>query len=93
MCERLGEHGVETRPASEVVELPNAFQRIHPHPQGGLLLNPHVREALWTERLGTEVAEGALLWLEEQAEQLRWLRDDLRYSAPIVVSGESGTEL
>jgi hypothetical protein len=86
-------HGVETRAASEVVELPNAFQDIRPHPEGGLLLNPYSREALWTERLGTVVAEEALLWLDEQAEQVRWLRDDLRYGPPFVVSGESGTEL
>lgn len=86
-------HGVETRAPSDVVELPNAFQAIYPHPQGGLLVNPDFREALWTERLGTEVAQGSLLWLDDQAEQVRWLRDDLDYRPPVVVSGESGTEL
>jgi hypothetical protein len=86
-------HGVETRAASEVVELPNAIQTILPHPQGGLLLSPEVREALWTDRLGIEVAEGSLAWLDEQAEQVHWLRDDLDYGPLIVVSGETGTEL
>jgi hypothetical protein len=86
-------HGIETRAASEVVELPNAFQSIRPHPQGGLLLNPSARESLWSERLGVEVAQQSLAWLDEQAEELRWLRDDLRYQPPIVVFAEAGTEL
>jgi hypothetical protein len=64
-----------------------------PHPQGGLLLNPNYRESLWSERLGVEVARDSLAWLDEQAKELRWLRDDLRYTYPIVVSTETGTEL
>jgi hypothetical protein len=86
-------HGVETRAAAEVVELPNAFQSISPHPEGGLLLWPYSRESLWSERLGVDVAENSLAWLDERAEELRWLRDDLSYRPPIVVSTEAGTEL
>jgi hypothetical protein len=86
-------HDVETRAASDVYELPNAYHTIVPHPQGGLLLNPYVRESLWSERLGVEVAEQSLAWLDEQADEIRWLRDDLRYRSPIVVSAETGTEL
>jgi hypothetical protein len=87
-------HGVETRAASEVVELPNACQTILAHPQGGLLLLPYCHESLWSERLGVEVAGDSLAWLDEQAEEVRWLRDDLRYRPPItMVSVEAGTEL
>jgi hypothetical protein len=86
-------HGVETRAASEVVELPNAYQTIRPHPQGGLLLNAYGYESLWSERLGVEVAEESLAWLDEQAGEVRWLRDDLHYRPPFVVAAEAGTEL
>lgn len=86
-------HGVETRAASEVVELPLGSQSIGPHPQGGLLLNPYGSESLWSERLGVDVAANSLAWLDEQAKEIRWLRDDLRYRPPVVVSAEAGTEL
>jgi hypothetical protein len=90
-------HGIETRAASDVVELPNEIQRIGRHPQGGLLLSPSVDPygsgSLWSERLGVEVADESLLWLDEQAEEVRWIRDDLRYRWSIVVSVEGGTEL
>ena len=86
-------HDVETRAASEVIEIPNAFQVIRPHPQGGLLVIPYGRQSLWSERLGVEVAEDSLLWLDEQVEEVRWLLDDLRYDRLNVVSTEAGTEL
>ncbi|KIG15913.1 hypothetical protein DB30_05104 [Enhygromyxa salina] len=86
-------HGVKTRAASEVIEIPNGFQWIQPHPQGGLLLLPYGRESLWSERLGVEVAKDSLVWLDDQAEKVRWLRDDLRYRQPNVVSTATGTEL
>jgi hypothetical protein len=90
-------HEVETRAASDVVELPNEIQGIQPHPQGGLLLSPSVDPygsgSLWNERLGVGVADASLLWLDDQAEEVRWLRDDLRYAWPIVVSTEAGIEL
>jgi hypothetical protein len=85
--------GVETRAASDVVALPNAFQVILPHPQGGLLLIPYGRESLWSERLRVEVASESLAWLDEQAEKLHWLRDDQHYRWPLLVSAEGGTEL
>ena len=47
-CARGWGHDVETRAASEVVELPNAFQVFAPHPQGGLLLIPYGRQQLWS---------------------------------------------
>lgn len=86
-------HDVETRAASELVELPDAFQFIQAHPQGGLLLNPYGRESLWSDRLGVEVAQSSILWLDEQATEVHWLLDDLRYRAPIVVTTDTGTEL
>lgn len=52
------------------------------------------RAPLWSERLGLEFAEYSLAWLDEQAEQVRWLRDDLRHaSIPVFVAGETGTEI
>jgi hypothetical protein len=89
-------HGVETRAASEVVELPNDdCESIFPHPQGGLLLLlPQCFNPLsWSERLGVEVASDSLAWVDEQAKEVRWLRDDLRYDGRNVVSVEGGTEL
>lgn len=86
-------HGVETRAASEVVELPNGCQHIVAHPQGGLLLSPYCDESLWSDRLGAEVAPESLAWLDERAETLHWVRNDLRYRWPNVVSTENGTEL
>jgi hypothetical protein len=73
------------------VELPNGFQVLLPHPQGGLLLSTEGSEALWSERLGVELATHSIAWLDEQAEEIRWLRDDLHYSYPIVVSTKDGT--
>jgi hypothetical protein len=87
-------HGVETRAASEVVELPpKGFQDLLPHPQGGLLLFGNRYDSVWNQRLGVEVAEDSLAWLDDQAKDLRWLRDDLHYGPPNVVSAEGETEL
>jgi hypothetical protein len=87
-------HGVATRP-SEVVGLPNAYQKIVPHPQDGLLLIPFGLgyEALWSERLGVQVAAHSLAWLDEQAKDVRWLRDDLHYQMPKLVTIDGKAEL
>jgi hypothetical protein len=92
-------HGVETRAASEVVELPNGYQELLAHPQGGLLLfgtlgeYPDGPDPVWSEHLGVDIAEESLSWLDEQAKEVRWIRDDLHYRWPYVVSVEGGTEL
>jgi hypothetical protein len=59
-----------------------------PHPNGRLL-SISTRASLWSERLGVEVVEGSLAWLDEQAKEVRWLRDDLRYHRTVVVSAEA----
>lgn len=86
-------HGVETRAANEVVALPSHCGRIILHPQGGLLLNVECEASLWSEHLGIEVVSRSLAWVDEQIGEIRWLRDDLGYGWPIVVSVEGGTEL
>jgi hypothetical protein len=87
-------HDVETRAASEVVELPNGdCESIFPHPQGGLLLMGFCSKSPWSERLGVEVTRDSLAWVDEQAEEVRWVRDDLTYNWLNVVSVEGGTEL
>jgi hypothetical protein len=90
-------HGVETRAASEVVDLPNGdCERIIPHPQGGLLLElPSCFSSLWRDRLGIELEpRSPLVWVDEQAEEVRWVRDDLDYDRLSVVSVDGGgTEL
>jgi hypothetical protein len=86
-------HGVETRAADAIIELPNDFQHVQAHPDGGLVVLSSSRAQLWSERLGVEVAEDALLWVDESAEQLHWLRDDQSYRPPAVVWTEDGAQL
>lgn len=86
-------HVVETRAADAVIELPNDLQVVQAHPEGGLVVLTSLRAQLWSERLGVEIAEDALMWVDESAEQLHWLRDDLSYRNPAVVWTDVGAQL
>jgi hypothetical protein len=85
-------HGVETRAADEVVGLASGCQRSILHPQGGVLLY-FCDEARWSEHFGVEVQNSSIAWVDEQFREIRWLRDDLDYDWPLLVTVEGETEI